>query len=52
MRQTKRCYFKNEAQIKYKQCRNLLSTLTKDNKRSCFTNYFQNNLIDLLSNFV
>ena len=31
---------KNEAQIKYKQYRNLLFTLTKDNKRSCFTNYF------------
>ena len=38
---------KNEAEIKYKQYRNLLSTLLKDSKKSCFTNYFQNNLNDL-----
>ena len=35
--------------MKYKQYRNLLSTLTKDNNRSYFTNYFQNNLNDLKS---
>ena len=35
---------KNEAQIKYKQYRNLLSTLMKESKKSYFTNYFQNNL--------
>ena len=38
---------KNEAQIKYKQCRNLLLALIKEIKRFCFTNYFQNNLNDL-----
>ena len=38
---------KNEAQIKYKQYRNLLSTLMKESKKSYFTNYFQNNLISL-----
>ena len=40
---------KNEAQIKYKQYRNLLSTLMKESKKSYFTNYFQNNLNDLKS---
>ena len=40
---------KNEAQIKYKQYRNLLSTLLKESKQSYFTNYFQNNLNDLKS---
>ena len=47
--QTKRCYFENEAQIQYKQYRNLLSTLMKESKISDFTNYFQNNLNDLKS---
>ena len=40
---------KNEAQIKYKQCRNLLSTLIKESKRSYFTNSSQKNLNDLKS---
>ena len=40
---------KDEAQIKYKQYRNLLSTLMKESKKSYFTNYFQNNLNDLNS---
>ena len=40
---------KNEAQVKYKQYRNLLSTLMKESKKSYFTNYFQNNLNDLKS---
>ena len=40
---------KNEAQIKYKQYRNLLPTLLKESKRSYFTNYFQNNLNNLKS---
>ena len=40
---------KNEAQIKYKQYRNLLSTLMKESKKSYFTNYFQNKLHDLTS---
>ena len=40
---------KNEAQIKYKQYRNLLSTLMKESKKSYFTNYFQNNLNELES---
>ena len=40
---------KNEAQIKYKQYRNLLSTLMKESKKSYFTNYFRNNLNDLKS---
>ena len=40
---------KTEAQIKYKQYRNLLSTLMKVSKRSYFINYFQNNLNDLKS---
>ena len=40
---------KNEVQIKYKQYRNLLSTLMKESKKSYFTNYFQNNLNDLKS---
>ena len=31
---------KNEAQIKYKQYRNLFSTLMKESKKSYFTNYF------------
>ena len=35
---------KNEAQIKYNQYRNLLSTLMKESKRSYFINYFQNKL--------
>ena len=38
---------KNEAQIKYKQCRNLLATQMKEDNTSYFTNYFQNNLNDL-----
>ena len=38
-----------EAQIKYKQYRNLLSTLMKESKKSYFTNYFQNKLHDLTS---
>ena len=38
---------KNEAQIKYKQYRNLLSTLMKESKQSYFTSYFQSNLNDL-----
>ena len=38
---------KNEAQIKFKRYRNLLSTLMKESKKSYFTNYFQNNLISL-----
>ena len=33
---------KNEAQIKYKQCRNLLSNLMKESKKSYFTIFFQN----------
>ena len=41
---------KNKAQIKYKQYRNLLSTLIKESKKSYFTIYFQNNLNDLKSN--
>ena len=41
---------KNEAQIKYKQYRNLLSTLMKEVFIiSYFTNYFQNNLNNLKS---
>ena len=40
---------KTESQIKYKQYRNLFSTLMKESKRPCFTNYFQNNLNDLKS---
>ena len=36
-----------EAQIKYKQYTNLLSTIIKESKRSYFTNYFRNNLNDL-----
>ena len=32
---------KNEAQIKYKQYRNLLPTLIKESKKSYFINYFQ-----------
>ena len=40
---------KTEAQVKYKQYRNILSTLMKESKRSYFTNYFQNNLNDLKS---
>ena len=40
---------KTEAQIKYKQYRNLLPTLMTENKRSYFTKYFQNNLHDLKS---
>ena len=39
--------FKNEAQIKNKQYRYLLSTLMKESQKSYFTNYFQNNLNDL-----
>ena len=38
---------KNEAQIKYKQYRNQLSTLMKESKKSYFTSYFQSNLNDL-----
>ena len=41
--------FKNEAQIKYKQYRNLLYALIKESKRFYFTNYFQNNLNKLKS---
>ena len=40
---------KNEAQINYKQYRNLLSTLMKESEKSYFTNYFQSNLNDLKS---
>ena len=40
---------KNETQMKYKQYRNSFSTLLKQNERSSFTNYFQNNLNDLNS---
>ena len=40
---------KTEAKIKYKQCRNLFSTLMKESIRSCFTSYSQNNLYDLKS---
>ena len=32
---------KNEAQIRYKQYRNLLSTLMKESKIPYFANYFQ-----------
>ena len=42
---------KNEALIKYKRYRNLLSTLMKESKKSYFTNYFQNNLNDLKSSW-
>ena len=35
---------KKEVQIKYKQYRNLLSTLMEEGKKSYFTYYFQNNL--------
>ena len=45
----KEATLKNGARIKYKQCRNLLSTLMKESKKSYFTNYFQNNLNDLNS---
>ena len=38
---------KDQTSVKNKQYRNLLSTLTKEFKRSYFTNYFQNNLIGL-----
>ena len=38
---------KNEAHFKYKQYRNLLSTLLKRSKQSYFTNYFQTNINDL-----
>ena len=38
---------KNEAQIKSKQYKTLLSTLMQESKKSYFTNYFQNNLNDL-----
>ena len=47
--ETKRSNFKTEAQIIYKQYRNLLSNLMKESKRSYFTNYFHNNLNDLKS---
>ena len=40
---------KNEAQIKDKQYRNLLPTLMKESKKSCFINYFQNTLNDFKS---
>ena len=40
---------KTVAQIKYKQYRNLFSTLMKEIKRTYVTNYFQNNLNDLKS---
>ena len=40
---------KNEAQINYKQYRNLLSTLMKESEKSYYTNYFQSNLNDLKS---
>ena len=42
---------KNEALIKYKRYRNLLSTLMKESKKSYFINYFQNNLNDLKSSW-
>ena len=40
---------KNEAQTKYKQYRNLLSTVMKESKKSYFTNYFESNLNDIKS---
>ena len=40
---------KDEAQIKYKQYKNLLSTLMRERKISYSTNYFQHNLNDLKS---
>ena len=40
---------KKEAQIKYEQYRNLLSTLMKEDMKDYFTNYFQKNLYDLKS---
>ena len=39
-------HLKNEAHFKYKQYRNLLSTLLKRGKYSYFTNYFQTNIND------
>ena len=39
----------NEAQIRYKSYRNLLSTLIKDSRRFYCTNYLQNNLSNLNS---
>ena len=38
-----------KAHFKYKQYRNLLSTLLKRSKQSYFTNYFQTNISDLKS---
>ena len=46
MQTTENVTLENEAQIKYKQCRNILSNLKKESKRSCFTNYFQSNRSD------
>ena len=40
---------KTEAKIRYKQYRNLLSTLMKKSKRFYYKNHFQNNLNDLKS---
>ena len=37
------------AQIKYRQYRNILSTLIKESRKSYFTNFFQSNLNDLKS---
>ena len=38
---------KNEVHFKFKEYRNLLSTLLKRSKQSYFTNYFQTNINDL-----
>ena len=38
---------KSEAHFKYKQYRNLITTLLKRSKQSYFTNYFQTNINDL-----
>ena len=38
---------KNETHVRYKQYRNILSTLLKKSKQFCFTRYFQNNFKDL-----
>ena len=38
---------KNEVRFKFKEYRNLLSTLLKRSKQSYFTNYFQTDINDL-----
>ena len=40
---------KDETHVKYKQYRNLLSTLLKRSKQSYFTNYFQTIINDLIN---